>query len=119
MTRSKKERGSDQPQSCWNCNEDPDGNLKQMFVDIVQTRRIKQGQSPARRPVFLKLHGVASGYFEMRDDLPEELRVGVFALKRLPAWVRFSSDTLPTNPDLKTTCGIGIKLFDVPGRKLL
>jgi L-Lysine epsilon oxidase N-terminal/L-lysine epsilon oxidase C-terminal domain len=119
MIRSKKERGSDQPESCWNCNEDPDGNLKQMFVDIVQTRRIKQGQSPARRPVFLKLHGVASGHFQMRDDLPEELRVGVFARKRLPAWVRFSSDTLPTNPDLKTTCGIGIKLFDVPGRKLL
>lgn len=119
MARSKKGRGSDQPESCWNCTEDPDDKLKQMFVDIVQTRRIKQGQSPAMRPVFLKLHGVASGHFEMRTDLPEELRVGVFALKRLTAWVRFSSDTLPTNADLKTTCGIGIKLFDVPGQKLL
>jgi hypothetical protein len=33
--------------------------------------------------------------------------------------VRFSSDTVPTSPDLKTTCGIAIKLFGVPGPKLL
>lgn len=117
MATSKKKRGNSE--DSWNCDDDPDGKLKQMFVDIVQTRRIKQGQSPARRPVFLKLHGVASGRFEMRKDLPKELKVGVFALKSLPAWVRFSSDTLPINPDLKTTCGIGIKLFDVPGKKLL
>lgn len=108
-----------QPAGCWNCSDDPNGKLKQMFVDIVQTRRIKQGQSPAMRPVFRKVHGVASGYFEIREDLPDDLKVGVFALKRLPAWVRFSSDAAPTDPDLRTTCGIGIKLFDVPGPKLL
>jgi hypothetical protein len=90
-----------------------------MFVDIVQTRRIKRGQSPAMRPVFLKLHGVAYGRFEVREDLPADLRVGVFVLKSLPAWVRFSSDTLPSNADLKTTCGVGIKLFNVPGKKLI
>ena len=110
---------ADTTDACWNCDEDPDGKLKQMFVDIVQTRRIKQGQTPARRPVFLKTHGIASGRFEVVADLPEDLQVGVFALKNLPAWVRFSSDTVPTNPDLKTTLGIGIKLFDVPGEKLL
>ncbi len=104
---------------CWDCTQDPIGNLRRMFVDIVQSRRIKLGQSPARRPVFLKPHGVAHGHFEVRPDLPEDLRVGVFARHRFRAWVRFSSDTLPTNPDLKTTCGIGIKLFDVPGEKLL
>lgn len=119
MARSKKGRENNHQENGWDCAQDPDGKLNQMFVDIVQTRRIKLGQSPARRPVFLKPHGIASGYFEMRADLPEDLRVGVFALQRLPAWVRFSSDTLPTNPDLKTTCGIGIKLFDVPGQKLL
>ena len=112
---------SDTPKdsSCWNCEQDPIGNLRQMFVDIVQSRRIRLGQSPARRPVFLKPHGVAHGWFEMLRDLPENLKVGVFAMDRLPAWARFSSDTLPTNPDLKTTCGIGIKLFGVPGKKLL
>ncbi|MBN1208782.1 MAG: LodA/GoxA family CTQ-dependent oxidase [Myxococcaceae bacterium] len=101
------------------CEQDPSGKLKQMFVDVLQTRRIRLGQSPARRPVFLKPHGVAHGRFEIRPDLPAELRVGIFALQSLPAWVRFSSDTQPTSPDLKTTCGIGIKLFGVPGPKLL
>src|ERR1043166_1864898 len=104
---------------CWDCEHDPIGNLKQMFVGIVQTRRIEQGQSPARRPVFLKPHGVAHGRFEVRHDLPDELRVGVFAMKSLPTWVRFSSATVPSMPDLKTTCGIGIKLFGVPGKKLI
>ena len=40
-------------------------------------------------------------------------------MSSFPAWVRFSSDTLPTDPDSKTTLGIGIKLFGVPGEKLL
>ncbi len=85
----------------------------------VQRGRIKLGQDPARRPVFLKLHGVAHGRFEVRPDFPENLKIGVFAMSSFPAWVRFASDTLPVNPDLKTTLGIGIKLFGVPGDKLL
>jgi hypothetical protein len=102
----------------WNCSANANGNLKQMFVDIVQARRIRQGQMPARRPVFLKLHGVAHGRFEVVADLPADFQVGVFALRSVPVWVRFSSDTVPSRPDLKTTCGVGIKLFDVPGEKL-
>jgi hypothetical protein len=117
----------DQPNSndtpmpnCFDCAENPDGRLRQMFVDIVQSRRIQLGQQPAKRPVFLKPHGVAYGRFDILPHLPEDLKVGVFALQgSLPAWVRFSSDTQPTNPDLKTTCGVGLKVFGVPGPKLL
>jgi len=105
--------------NCWDCQQDPAEKLRQMFVDIVQARRIQLGQSPARRPVFLKPHGVAHGYFEVCKDLPADLKVGVFTHHRYTAWVRFASDTLPTNPDLKTTTGIAIKLFGVPGKKLL
>jgi L-Lysine epsilon oxidase N-terminal/L-lysine epsilon oxidase C-terminal domain len=90
-----------------------------MFVNIVQSNRIKLGQDPARRPVFLKPHGVAHGRFEVRPNLPENLKIGVFAMSGFPAWVRFSSDSQPTDPDLKTTLGVGIKLFGVPGDKLL
>lgn len=116
---SKSDKKSEQVPSCWNCAEDPGDKLQHMFVDVVQRRRIQQGQMPAKRPVFTKPHGVASGRFEVRPDLPDELRVGVFALQRVPAWVRFSSDAQPTDPDRKSTCGIGIKLFNVPGPKLL
>jgi hypothetical protein len=89
------------PPDCWNCDEDPIGKLEQMFVQLVQRRRIALGQNPARRTVFLKPHGVAHGWLEMRSDLPDSLKVGVFAGNRLDAWVRFSSDTQPTNPDIK------------------
>jgi hypothetical protein len=103
---------------CWN-SDSPTDQLKEMFVDIVQQQRINLGQMPARRPVFLKPHGIAQGVFEMQPNLPKELQVGVFALGKLDAWVRFSSDTTPTSPDLKTTCGIALKLFGVQGEKLL
>jgi hypothetical protein len=101
------------------CKNDPIAGLKAMFVDQVQAGRILKGQEPARRPVFLRLHGVARGTFIVRPDLPEDLRVGVFAGSSYPAWVRFSSDIPDGSPDLKTTVGIGIKVFDVPGKKLL
>lgn len=100
------------------CTNDPIGSLTEMFVGIVQGGRIAKGQCPALRPVFLKPHGVAHGSFRIRPDLPEELRVGLFAGSEYPVWVRFSSDTVPAANDFKTTCGIGIKLFDVPGEKI-
>jgi hypothetical protein len=90
-----------------------------MFVDIAQRRRIALGQKPAQRPVFRKLHGVAHGWLEQAKGIPDDLKVGVFACEKLAAWARFSSDTAPTDPDLKTTIGVGIKLFGVPGIKAL
>lgn len=101
------------------CSADPVAALRTMFVDLVLGGRITQGQDPVLRPVFLKPHGVARGVFTIEPDLPEHLRVGVFRHPSFTAWVRFSSDTLPTRPDLRTTVGIGIKLFGVPGPKLL
>lgn len=106
--------------ACWNTEKNPTDQLKEMFVDIVQDNRIKLGQYPARRPVFLKPHGVAHGRFEILPNLPDKFKIGVFNLKdSLTAWVRFSSDTTPTSPDFKTTCGIAIKLFGIKGKKLL
>ncbi len=105
--------------SAVDCAADPVASLKTMFVDRTMGPRIADGQDPVLRPVFLKPHGVAAATFTVSPDLPEHLRVGVFAGSSFAAWVRFSSDARPTTPDLKTTCGIAIKLFDVPGPKLL
>jgi hypothetical protein len=101
------------------CGEDPVSGLKAMFVDITMGRRIAGGQEPVQRPVFLKPHGVAHATFTVRPDLPDDLRTGVFQHERFDVWVRFSSDTVPSKPDFTTTVGIGIKLFRVPGEKLL
>lgn len=99
--------------------KDPIKDLKAMFVDIVQQGRIDKGQCPAKRPVFLKAHGIAKAKFIIKQDLPEELQVGIFNKpgEIYEAWLRFSSDT-PQDEDFKTTVGIGIKLFNVEGKKL-
>lgn len=93
--------------------------LTEMFVGIAQEGRIKRGQIPAERAVFRKLHGVASAKLVMEKNIPAKLKVGIFKHESLQAWVRFSSDTTPTSPDLYSTLGIGIKLFGVPGHKAL
>src|ERR1700733_12699130 len=100
------------------CDKDPIASLVQMFVGMVQAGRIKKGQCPALRPVFLKPHGVVHGTFKVRPDLPADRKFGLFGGSEFPAWVRFSSDTLPTVSDFKTTVGVGIKLFGVPGPKI-
>ena len=96
----------------------PTESLVEMFVGMVQKGRIDKGQCPALRPVFLKPHGIAQGHFVIKDNLPKHLAIGLFAGKEYPLWGRFSSDTLPTIGDYKTTCGIGLKLFDTPTPKI-
>lgn len=100
------------------CN-DPAKSLQKMFIDTTMGTRINAGQCPVRRAVFLKPHGVAKADFIMMPDLPAEYKVGIFAYEKFEAWLRFSSDTVPGNADLKTTTGVGIKLFGVPGEKLM
>jgi hypothetical protein len=100
------------------CAANPGNSLTEMFVGMVQAGRIKKGQCPARRPVFLKPHGVVHCGFRIRPDVPADLRVGLFAGAEYSGWVRFSSDTVPASNDFKTTVGIGIKLFGVPGKKV-
>jgi hypothetical protein len=101
------------------CTADPVGSLKNMFIERTMGTRISAGQCPVRRAVFLKPHGVAKAKFIIIPQLPLKYRVGIFAQDCFDAWLRFSSDTVPGAPDMKTTVGVGIKLFGVPGKKLL
>jgi hypothetical protein len=110
--------GPDDSKSCWSCTDAVD-DIKKMFVDLAQAGGIRAGQCPAQRPVFTRTHGIAYARLDIRADLPEDLKVGVFAGTRYDAWIRFSSDPGGVDSDLKTTSGIGIKLFGVPGEKLL
>ena len=89
-----------------------------MFVEMVQKGRIRAGQCPALRPVFLKPHCVAHGTFQIREELPAQFRKGLFCGEEYPLWARFSSDTLPTRNDYESTLGIGLKLFNTPTPKI-
>ncbi|RKH66254.1 LodA/GoxA family CTQ-dependent oxidase [Corallococcus llansteffanensis] len=105
----------DAPPDSFDCEGQPTERLVEMFVRMTQENRIRLGQTPAERAVFRKLHGVAHGHFEILPGVDRKLRTGIFAQDRLEAWVRFSSDTSPTLPDLGSTLGVGIKLFGVAG----
>lgn len=98
---------------CFDCAGESTERLVDMFVRMTQEKRIQLGQNPAERSVFRKLHGVAFGRFEVSRQLDPALRVGIFSHDSHRVWMRFSSDTLPTSPDLGTTLGIGIKLFGI------
>ena len=111
-------KGGKRIPDCMDCKDNADQRIKEMFVK-GQKHGIQTGDLPAKRAVFRKVHGIAFGHFVPLDNLDEKYKVGVFSLGKLPAWVRFSSDTAPSSPDLKATSGIGIKLFNVPGNKLL
>ncbi|QGZ37782.1 hypothetical protein IP92_02952 [Pseudoduganella flava] len=107
------------PPACFSQPDQTAERITELFVNVAQAGHIRNDPAPARRAVFRKLHGVAHGRFEMAAAIPDALRVGVFRHERLDAWVRFSSDAAPTDPDVGATVGIGIKLFGVPGPKAL
>lgn len=69
-----------------------------------------------------KTHGIVRGEFVVRDDLPQQMRRGIYAEPRTyPAWVRFSGPGpyISTDIDDVGFMSISIKLMDVPGPKLL
>jgi hypothetical protein len=101
------------------CQTEASAGIKEMFVDIAQRARIERGERPALRAVFRKQHGAARGILRMRADIPESVRVGLFTLGEVPAWLRLSSDIAPDDHDFKSTIGVGLKLFGVPGPMLI
>lgn len=69
-----------------------------------------------------KTHGLVRGEVTIRDDLPLELRQGIFREPRsFPAWIRFSGPGPDSPPDIEDVGfqSMSIKLMDVPGPKLL
>lgn len=87
----------------------------------VLFQQVSSSRPKPARPVFVKLHGCAEGTFKIEDNLPAEYQKGLFALKgEKKVLLRISSDTVPTVADAQnSTVGFAIKVFDVPGRKIL
>jgi hypothetical protein len=69
-----------------------------------------------------KTHGIVRGEFIVHNDLPAELRHGIYAQSRTyRAWVRFSGPGPYITPDIDDVgfMSISIKLMGVPGPKLM
>ena len=90
------------------------GRMRQLMTDR------DQGHTQ-QRDVHMKMHGLVRAEFTVSDNLPPDLRVGLFAQPRTyKAWVRYSNSASATEPDRKGDIrGMAIKLMGVPGRKVL
>jgi len=79
----------------------------------------ESGDKVARRDAHPKAHGCVTGSFEVRNDVPADLRGDTFQPgKRYPTWVRFSNGT--KQDDRKDDArGMAIKLLGVSGPRLL
>jgi len=94
--------------------------------DIIETmgnqmRRLWQ-PGDFQRGGNTKTHGIVRAEFSVRDDLPENMRRGIFALPRTyKAWVRFSGPGPYITADIDDVgfMSMSIKLIGVPGPKLL
>jgi hypothetical protein len=69
-----------------------------------------------------KTHGIVRGEFTVRDDIPANMKRGIYAIPRtFPAWVRFSGPGPYITADIDDVgfMSMSIKLMDVPGPKLM
>jgi hypothetical protein len=69
-----------------------------------------------------KTQGIVRAKSIVKDDLPQQFRKGIFAMRRsYPAWVRFSGPGPYVTPDIDDVgfMNISVKLMDVPGAKLM
>jgi hypothetical protein len=87
------------------------------LIAILRANLIKDYPPGTRtlRDAHTKAHGCLRAEFIVNDNVPSELRVGVFAVPRTyEAWIRFSSSANSVRPDTKRdVLGMAIKLPDV------
>jgi hypothetical protein len=101
---------------------DEEAFVDSIIADMAAYLRSHYTPGTFERAGNTKTHGVVRGEFIVREDIPAELRQGVFARPQtLRAWVRFGGPGPASPPDIDEVgiLSIGIKLMGVPGPKLL
>ncbi len=80
-----------------------------------------KGAPVQKRDVHMKMHGLVRAEFTVPDNLPPELRVGLFARPgTYPAWVRYSNAASYADADIaRDIRGMAIKVMGVAGQKVL
>lgn len=98
---------------------------EQAHIDsLIRTLRAKMqhdyASSRTLRDAHPKMHGCVRGEFSIEPNLPDHLRIGIFARRQIfPVWVRFSNQSGTVSSDSKGDIrGVAIKLMDVAGQKL-
>jgi len=98
--------------------------LIEKIVSLTRAKLLegyKPGSGPMRRDAHPKSHGCVRAKIIVSDQLPDYLRVGLFAIaKTYDAWIRYSNGAPSQAPDSRPDVrGMAIKVMGVPGTKLL
>jgi hypothetical protein len=96
--------------------------MTEMFDEYTRRSKESGGQGRALRQAHAKTYGLVRASLDVHGDLPAPYAQGVYAEPAsYDAVVRFSNGLPHVRPDarLGNACGVGIKLFGVPGASLL
>jgi hypothetical protein len=93
--------------------------IRDFSIDLIKSKYTSR--PPARRDAHPKTFGVVTAQFIVLDDLPPDLRYGVFKEARtFEAFIRFSAGGDAIKSDrIQERRGMAIKLLGVEGEKLL
>lgn len=95
----------------------------QKLISLLRAKMLRENIPPGKmkRDAHPKMIGLVQAEFSINKNLPQELRVGLFAEeKTYPTWVRFSNQMAPpTGDNVKDIRGMALKLIDVQGKKVL
>jgi hypothetical protein len=97
-----------------------DENIRRI-IEVLRRQQVKTYKPGGTlRDAHTKRIALLEAEFTVEPDLPEPLRVGLFAEPgRYAAWVRFSSASEKLRSDaIEDVRGIAIKLRDVPGERI-
>jgi hypothetical protein len=101
-------------------NEEED--IQSIITSFTEQMRLLWKPGGYERGGNTKTQGIVRAELIIHDDLPPELRHGIYATpRRFPAWVRFSGPGPYITPDIDDVgfMSISVKLMDVPGPKLM
>ena len=101
----------------------PEGETKgveQILGVQAQIQKQLQAKKPGARGQHPKAHGCAKGVFQVRGDIPSELRVGVFKEAReYDVLIRYSNGREFDDRKPESSHGMAIKLLGVEGEKVM
>jgi hypothetical protein len=101
---------------------DEEAHLQSIIASFTEQMRLLWKPGGYERGGNTKTQGIVRAELIVHDDLPIEMRHGIYATpRRYPAWVRFSGPGPYITPDIDDVgfMSISVKLMDVAGPKLM
>jgi hypothetical protein len=102
--------------------QDEDAWVDSIIASFQEQMRLLWKPGGFERGGNTKTHGIVRGEFTVHDDLPPELRHGIYARPHTyRAWVRYAGPGPYVTPDIDDVgfLSMSIKLMGVPGPKLM